>query len=64
MLRLKHRASSPALGAWFGCFGETTFDDGAFYTKVLSSGSQTEVIELAKAVKIRARKGKFVHVGA
>ena len=45
------------------CFGETTFDDGALCTKMLSSGSQAEVIELAKAGKIRARKGKIVHVG-
>ena len=30
---------------------------------MLSSGSQAEVIQLAKAGKIRARKGKIVHVG-
>ena len=59
--RVKHQ--QPRTWAWLGCFGETTFDDGAFCTKMLSSGSQAEVIELAKAGKIRARKGKIVHVG-
>ena len=59
--RVKHQ--QPALGAWFGCFGETTFDDGTFCAKVLSSGSQAEVIQLAKAGKVRAGKGKIVHVG-
>jgi hypothetical protein len=39
------------------------FDDGTFCAKVLPSGSQAEVIQLAKAGKIRAGKGKIVHVG-
>ncbi|AKX44177.1 hypothetical protein AKN87_02965 [Thiopseudomonas alkaliphila] len=56
--------SSRALGAWFGCFGETTLDDCVLCAKVLPSGNEAEVIQLAKAGKIRAGKGKIIHVGA
>ena len=58
---VKHQ--QPRTWAWFGCFGETTLDDCVFCAKVLPSGNEAEVIQLAKAGKIRAGKGKIIHVG-